>query len=661
MSGRIWISFLILIGACCPAQTQELPIAVEQDFETLAAMEESVVDDDSYMVRMEGYQKHPLNLNTAERIELLEFGLLSDLQIENLISYLRLLGNLEHIYELQAIPTWDINTIRKILPYVSVSIPFSIMETFKERFVKGEHSVLSKVSQSLAKTDTQRGNDYDGSPQRIFMRFRYNYKNLLQFGLAGDKDAGEAFFSGAQKTGFDFCTFHLFARRLASVSALAIGDFTVNIGQGLIHWQSLSFSKSAGVMNIKRQSPVLRPYTSAGEFNFHRGLGITISRQNFEFTTFSSLRNLSAKIEVDSINNRSVFSSIQTSGYHRTESELLYKNKLTQVTVGGSLKIHAKRLIIGINGVWYRYSSVLDKGDEPYQLFAIKGRYWNNASIDYSYTYKNLHWFGEFAVDRKMSRAALNGLMISLDTKVDFALIHRGLEKEYQSIYGNAFTENTLPSNENGIYAGIAFRPQINLRLEGFVDVYQFPWLKYNVDAPSSGRDYLLQLTYTPDRKSEVYFRWRRDLSGDEKEKTNGRLHVNFKFTAALTFRNRLEWVTVKMSQAPAIEVAESETGFLTYTDILYKPPMKPYSLSMRWQYFETDGYDSRLYAYENDVLFGNSIPAFAGKGYRCYVLFSYAFGKKWSAWCRWARTSIVNSPEQTTNEWKIQVRWVPR
>lgn len=50
-------------------------------------------------------------------------------------------------------------------------------------------------------------------------------------------------FKGRQKAGFDFYSVHLFARRLGIIQSLAIGDFTVNLGQGLIQWQSLAFKK----------------------------------------------------------------------------------------------------------------------------------------------------------------------------------------------------------------------------------------------------------------------------------------------------------------------------------------------------------------------------------------------------------------------------------
>ena len=83
----------------------------------------------------------------------------------------------------------------------------------------------------------------------------------------------------------------------------------------------------------------------------------------------------------------------------------------------------------------------------------------------------------------------------------------------------------------------------------------------------------------------------------------------------------------------------EAENGFLYYADIIYKPMMKKYSGNMRLQYFETDGYDSRMYAFENDVLYSFSIPVFYDKGYRYYINLNYDFSRKLSCWLRWAQT----------------------
>jgi hypothetical protein len=81
----------------------------------------------------------------------------------------------------------------------------------------------------------------------------------------------------------------------------------------------------------------------------------------------------------------------------------------------------------------------------------------------------------------------------------------------------------------------------------------------------------------------------------------------------------------------------------MMYADASYKPFGKPISLNMRLLYYETDSYDSRIYTYENDVLYSFSIPAFYGKGFRYYLNLNYDVSKKITTWFRLAQTVYSN------------------
>ena len=85
---------------------------------------------------------------------------------------------------------------------------------------------------------------------------------------------------------------------------------------------------------------------------------------------------------------------------------------------------------------------------------------------------------------------------------------------------------------------------------------------------------------------------------------------------------------------------------FSMYADILYKPIFKPFSGNIRLQYFETDGYNSRLYAYENNVLYGYSIPVFYDKGFRYYLNINYDISRRLSVWGRFAETIYPDKNE---------------
>lgn len=659
---------------------QEIPPASEQQLENLADIEQTETEDDNWLQELEQFRKHPINLNTADAEELKQLRMLTGLQVASLIRYRSLLGKFISLYELQAVPSWDLATIKKVLPFVTVSAAVSFSEALRERMNGGDHSLLLRVTQILEKARgfdmSIPGTKYLGSRQRVFFRYRYTYKNLLQWGIAGDKDAGEQFFKGAQRYGFDFYTVHFFARKLGVVQSLALGDFTVNMGQGLIQWQSLAFKKSVDVMGIKRQSAVLRPYNSAGEFYFHRGAGITIKKGNLESTLFASSRKLSANFVADTVNNEDFISSFLNSGYHRTPNEVNDRNILTQTALGANMTLRKSRWHAGINGVYYQFSLPVQKRDEPYNRYAISGRNWFNISADYSYTHKNLHFFGEAAVDRHFNKAIINGLLLSVDTRVDVSLLHRHISKAYQAVYGNAFTENTYPTNEQGIYAGISIRPAIGWRIDAYADFFKFPWLKYLVDAPSRGTDFLSQVTYTPNRQVEVYTRYRNESKQANQSgnttvtnylvflpRQNWRTQFSYKVSTSFTLRARTEILWFDRSGP------NKETGYLFFTDLIYKPLLNPLSAGLRLQYFETDGYNSRIYAYENDILYSFTIPAFFDKGFRYYLNLNYDLGKKLSFWLRLSQTVFENrttvgsgldeTPGNRRTELKLQARWL--
>ncbi len=651
--------FIPLLLLCMHGQAQvtETPPStdLEQQLENITENNADIeTEDDSYLQELAQYRKHPLNLNFADADQLTALRYLNSLQIENILSYRNYFGNFINIHELQAIPSMDVSTINKILPYITVASSVRAFESLRERLSGGDHSLLLRASQTIEK---QRGflldssvakNFYPGSPQRLFIRYKYNYKNLLQYGFAGEKDPGEQFFKGYQKNGFDFYSAHFFAKNIGIVKAIALGDYTVNMGQGLTQWMSLAFKKSIAITSIKRQAAVLRPYSSPGEIFFHRGAGITIGRKNWEATIFGSYRKTDANFVVgDTLQLQEDFvSSLQTSGLHRTRSENEDKGAQTQVAFGGNLAFEIKNFRLGFNAIHFDFKLPLSKNPLPYNLYALSGKSFGNYSTDYSYTFRNLHFFGEAAISSKKYPAFINGLLISVSRDVDMSFLYRNISKGYQSLYTSAFTESSLPTNEKGLFSGIGIKFSDQWRFDAYADVYKFPWLKFRINAPTSGKDYQLQFTYKPNRTLEIYSRYKTETKAINynpdgfilnpvipQPRNSWRTQFSYKVSSEITLRSRAELVWYDNKGRA------SEEGMLIYADILYKKIFSPISGNIRLQYFETDGYNSRLYAYENDVLYSYSIPVFSGKGYRYYLNLNYDIGRNLTFWVKLAQT----------------------
>lgn len=669
---------VMLQAQVTPSNPNEPSPLIKQQLENLTqANDDATTQDDSYLQELVQFTKDPINMNDADEGQLEELRILNALQISNFILYRKLLGKFISIYELQAVPGWSVDVIKQLLPYITVSAKVDVYKSLRSRFKNGRNTLLVRASQVLEKSigylRTTSSNYYEGSPQHITFRYKYSFKNLMQCGITGDKDAGEQFFKGSQKQGFDFYSAHFFARDLGIIKSVALGDFIANLGQGLTQWGGLAFRKSADVLNIKRQADVLRPYNSTGEIAFNRGAGITLQKKNWEATGFVSYKKIDANFQADTVNFADFVSSLQTSGYHRTPGEIADKNSQRQLTSGGNISYSDESFHVGVNAVYYHFKYPIQKPEYLYNAYSLSGKNIGNYSIDYSYTYKNMHFFGEVATDQDADKAFIDGLLISVDRRVDMSFLYRHISRGYQSLYSNAFTETTFPTNESGFYSGISIAPTTFLRIDAYADYYKFPWLKYRVDALSHGNDYLIQVSYNSGKRLLIYSRYHSETKAinynpdnlplnpvDAKPLQNWRTQLSYRFTNTFTFRTRAEftWFDKKMPDA--------ENGWLVYADLLYKPSPGKLSASLRLQYFNTDGYNSRIYAYEDDILYSYSIPVFYGKGYRYYINFNYDILKKISIWIRFAETyytgkSVIGSgldeiDKHTRTEVKLQI-----
>ncbi len=671
------VLIIVLFFFTCKFSVAQVTTTTEQQIENITEALEGEPEDDQLLQQLQQYKNHPLNVNTALADDLLTLRILNDLQISSLLQYRRLFGAFIHIYELQAVPYWDVSTIQKLLPFITVAEKLALNDALLQRLKEGEHTLLLRSIRILEKQkgyNKEAATHYLGSPDRLLFRYKYVYKNLLQFGVTGDKDGGEQFFNGVQRTGFDFYSAHLFARNLGSVKAVALGDFSVNLGQGLLQWGSLAFKKGAEVINIKRQAPALQPYSSAGEYNFHRGAGATVQKKNWEATGFVSFKNISGNNTSDTVLG-DVFSGLLLSGYHRTPAEIRDRKTVAQTSFGGNIAYATPFFKIGVNAVNYNFSKPLHKRDEPYNRFAIGGKHWQNYSVDYSLTVKNVHFFGEAAVAKKGGKAIISGLLAAIDPKIDFSLLYRSLSPAYQSLAGNAFTEAVYPTNEKGFYTGITLRPIVGIKIDAYADHYQFPFIKYRVDAPGGGKDYLVQVSYLPNKQTELYVRLRSEdkssnqtlpgaaLNGIELvPRQSCRIHVVHRFTPRFTGKMRTDLVWYNKGSE------KEEEGFLFYTEGAYRFS-NAVTTNLRLQYFETDGYNSRLYAYESDVLYGYSIPPFFDVGWRYYINASVDVSRRLSTWIKWSQTIYKNKNSigsgldviegNTKSEIKLQLRYV--
>lgn len=657
---------------------------IERFIETISENTEQEIDYTALLEDLYYYYDHPINLNQTKPEELRQLYLLSELQINSLFEYIKRHGPLLSIYEIQFISGWDDETIYSILPFVDVFPPKQQKTLkFRDALRYGKHELVARYAQILEKSkgflinDTNSAEGYLGDPSQLFFRYRFTYRDRVSVGFVAKKDRGEEFFSGTQPFGFDFYGGHFFLKDLGLFKKIAFGDYNLQFGQGLALWTGFGYRRTALAMNIKRFPSGIRPYTATNQAFFNRGAAAEVKIGPVSITGFVSYKPLSANITaVDSLTGEAFqFSSFYESGLHRTLSELDKKNRIFELLTGGNVSFRVQKWNVGITGVYTQYSAELVLSNQLYNLYRFQGDRLFNIGLDYNWLVGKFYLFGELAFDKNGAHAFLQGVQANLSANFGLSLLIRDYSKKYQNMNSNAFGERSEAQNERGVYLGFTANPIQKFNLMGYVDIFQFPWLRYNVDAPSAGYEFLLQATYVPNRRTETYLRIRRSNTQQNSTiqdeftdpiidvvRTNYRFNFTFEVSKQLKLKNRIELVTLEQPDKPF------RWGYLIYQDVIYKPAIIPLDVSARFAVFNTDDYDTRLYAYENDVLYSFSVPAYFYQGMRFYVQAKYEIIKGLSVWLRIAQSYFLNRQTigseldeiagNTRTEVKAQVRY---
>lgn len=639
---------IILFLLASSSYSQETNQGIEQQMEKISEDQEEESDND-LMLTIENFQKHPLNINNDEILNLKELPFVDNLKINNLIKYKNLFGNIISIHEIQAIPGWDIEFIRQILPFITIDNN-NIDPSFFKRFNKGNKTLLFRVSRVLERSDgyfKDENSKYLGSSEKLFLKYRYQFKNLLQYGIVAEKDAGEQFFKGSAKTGFDFYSFHLSAKNIGKINTAVLGDYTASLGQGLIWWQSFSLGKGPEILAIKRQGAIIKPYSSAGEYNFLRGAAITLEQKDLSATFFVSHKKMDGNLKSDSSNL--YISSLQTSGFHRTKSEIEDRKIQRVFTVGGNFNYKIPGFQIGVNMVHEKYKMPVIKSELPYNNFNFSGKNFTAFSSDFSFTKNNFHFFGEVAHSGK-GNALVVGALSSLSSQISLSLLYRVMGKSFSSIKGDAFSESSNPTNEKGFFAGINIKLPNRFTINGYFDVFEFPFLKYRINNSTAGFSAMIQANYKPNKSFEGYAYFKTKQKGINESldaenihpvftqnNKNFRVHFWLKINSSFSISSRGE---ISFYRLPS---SVPENGFMFFTDLIYKEFGKKWSANSRFQYFETGSYNTRIYSYEKDVLSASTIPALFDKGYRLVLNSKYNFNNYLSFWFKISQTIYID------------------
>ncbi|WP_339877368.1 helix-hairpin-helix domain-containing protein [uncultured Algoriphagus sp.] len=653
-------------------KAQEPPkkeIDLESFMERLFPIQEEDLDYESiYEVLLQLYL-NPMDINRANAETLSASYLLDPSQINNLLAYRAKFGFLISLYELQAIPGFNLTTIEQIQPFLTLGTGGSNQtQSFWNRVTSEEqayflmrHRRTWETRKGFTLPDTSStgkiSSRYLGDPNEFYLRFRIQHARDFSLGFTLDKDPGEQFTwdSKSARYGFNFFSFHFAKYYTGKWKTIALGDYQVQFGQGLVFGAGYSLGKgSETVPTVRKSSIGILPYTAAMEFGFFRGAGLTYQSGSWQSSLIASYapRDGRASNSLDTLNTEDLtINSFNQSGLHRTESELSTKNQFRELSLGGNVQFSPKsgKLQIGSNYLFTRFNHAWIKEATLYNQFDFAGQSNHVGSVYMNYNWKNFFLFGESAVSQSGGKGNLIGFVSSLSKQIDFSLLWRKYDKEFHSFYASAFAESTRPANEQGVYLGIQIKPIPKWKINAYYDFFRFPWLRYRLYAPSKGYEWLARITFQPARNLTAFFQIReeqkdRNLSDSGEpslayqirplNKINGLVSLEYQVSKEFFFRSRILFSRVDYND-------KKSTGFMILQDAQYS--FSKFRITGRIALFDSDDYDTRLYAFENNVLWTFSIPAFAGQGMRYYLLGQYQVNSQLTAYFRFSRTSYTD------------------
>lgn len=558
-------------------------------------------------------EDQPIDLNAATDEEIATIPFLTEKQVEDLCAYRYRYGPIVSLDELVLVSSIDYNRRRLMKYFTFVDEQTYANEKFPKiaeisKYGKNEVTTLVKIPTYRRKGDKQ---GYAGYPVKSWIRYNFTYGQYVKAGITAAQDAGEPFFSGVNKKGYDFYSYYAIVRDLGRFQTIAFGMYKLSTGMGLVMNSNLSFGKLSVLSNLGRNVNTVRAHSSTSEYGYFQGAAakMRLSRK-ISATAFISYRPLD--VSLDSLGNAK---TIVDGGYHRTNSEILKKHNTHAFASGANVNYIYDRIRIGVTAVYTHYDRELKPNVKTrYSRYYARGSDFLNVSVDYGITRGKFSFNGETAMNKGGAVATINVLNADLRDNLNIMFLHRYYSYKYTSLYANGFGNSTKCQNEHGIYVGIDWKPLLGLAIKAFSDFSYSPWAKYHISRSSRILDNMLTVSYQRQNwmcSIRYHFKYKQ---GDNEDKTA--LIDNYKHTARLS----LKYTGSRFSSQTSGDIAfsrykEAGQGYMIGEDLTCNVGV--FKLQGAVRYFNTSNYESRIYSYECGPLYSFSIPSFYGEGVR--------------------------------------------
>ncbi len=595
--------------------------------EAMAKIQENQLvgsDQSDLELDLKDWLKSPVSLNKMNANDLNKLFFLSQNQVIGILKHKEKYGPFLSVYELMAVSELDMATAKMLAKFVSIEDRQKGDYESPLNWLKGgQHEIILQEAREFIVNGAPKNDDpYVGSQDHVSFRYRFAYKTKLYLGVGLEKDPGEQWGRYA-----DFQTFHLFYKGNGLLKTLALGDFHANFGSGLNVGTSLFNGKSALVFQTSYLQSGFKPSRSFNESGYLRGIGITLQKNKVSGSFWLSASPLSAELTADTLGVFDQISSVLSSGYHRTASELEKRKTIFQESLGLNLKYENAKL--GLGYIFQKQEKIAKEFFGSNQNIMDLANWRNNSHMGLygNYLFKNLQTHFELSAQNFQQWALQSKVIIPIHSKLDGLLLYRNYSAGFQNLFGNGWSAQSKLGNEQGLYFAFIYKPRKSHTWNLYADVFKTEIPGYQRILPAKSTDYLVTYNWSPSKTFGTELRARfqeteKNYSPESSptlilelhKKNQYRLQLNYLFHPNWNYHFRIEWIAYKKT------LQGKSNGLLVYHDINFQPK-KNWHLRGRISFFDVENYDARIYMQESDLPYSFGSIMLMNKGYYYYLL----------------------------------------
>lgn len=632
---------------------------------------EEVIDEWS-LLRLE-----PINLNIATYDDLLRLPGFRPSYARAFLKHRKNVGRFATYLELQSIKGVPQDVWEKAIEFSTLGSPIgrisqsvlNLKYWTPNSTVESISRVKFPVERSVGYRSDIEGKDrvYLGPPVDRYQRITYS-SNRVKTGLTMRSGAG-ALGTWMQPS---WKAMSLQIKNVPLLSNLVIGDYRLNWGLGLGMNSSGSFRKGSDLLQLTTKQNSITPHMGSSYKGHHSGLALSFGEKT-KLSLWISNRAYTAS-ETDSLTLR--WSSSEP--YFRTPSETAKRDNLEIESFGLRLNGSLSSVVLGAYAWQMKTDRFVAYTSDYFPELSYRDRTFSIIGADLQWNYRIGSLAMEWALDKGLNPAGIIANELSLSNELTFSTIYRNYSVGFISPFGASLSAWTgKPGNEHGFYTGLELTPKSTIKTILHADHYSSHLPRGNDFYVSKGSDLGFKTSlHFKSKKVELIARQylktdeienidvigRSILSQMDTEKFNLRFIIQQDSDARLDWSTRVEWVRVTTTGG------KSEQGHQISQDLVWNP-YRVLRVQARVAIFSTEGYSSRLYAYEPDVALSSSIPAFQGQGVRNFILAIYRPHPTIETRFKWARVlmpheyqlgsgnDLIEGNQKTTIHLSLRVR----